>query len=373
MMEKEPLASIVISSYNYGRYLHDCIDSALSQSYSRTEVVVVDDASTDDSREIITGYGERIRPVLRERNMGGRATYNDSCRVSKGEVILILDSDDMLCPTAIESAVVLFQNPEVVKVHWPLWQIDEFGIKSGHLDPCPRLPSGDFRAEVVSRGPFGYAFPSTSGNAYARRFLEKVLPVPPGGPYGDAYLAAWALVSGAVRSPSEPQGYYRIHGRNNYGSSDFTARLERDMRHARICLAQIKEHYSARGIQIDEENWKGHSWHFRLNIAVENIKRVVPVGESLILVDEDIWATGGMLEGRRVLSFPESGGEFAGRPSTDLDAVQELEKQREAGAGFIVFIWQTFWWLDYYTGLRNYLRSRFPCILEDSECVIYKL
>ncbi len=96
------LASIVISSYNYGRFLRDCIDSALNQTYLDTEVIVVDDASTDDSPEVIASYGDRIVPILRKKNEGGRATCNAACKVSRGEVILLLDSDDMLCPTAVE-------------------------------------------------------------------------------------------------------------------------------------------------------------------------------------------------------------------------------------------------------------------------------
>src|SRR5438874_11517777 len=82
-MNDRPLASIVISSYNYGRFLKDCIDSALNQTYPETEVIVVDDASSDDSREIIGSYANRIKPILREKNEGGRATYNAACRLSQ--------------------------------------------------------------------------------------------------------------------------------------------------------------------------------------------------------------------------------------------------------------------------------------------------
>jgi glycosyltransferase involved in cell wall biosynthesis len=54
------LVTILINNYNYGRFLRDAIDSALNQTYSNTEVIVVDDGSTDSSREIIASYGERI-------------------------------------------------------------------------------------------------------------------------------------------------------------------------------------------------------------------------------------------------------------------------------------------------------------------------
>ena len=66
----DALASILINNCNYGRFLPHAIDSALGQTYRDIEVVVVDDGSTDDSRDIIARYGERIVPVLKMPTMG---------------------------------------------------------------------------------------------------------------------------------------------------------------------------------------------------------------------------------------------------------------------------------------------------------------
>jgi glycosyltransferase involved in cell wall biosynthesis len=62
---RQPLVSVIINNYNYGRFLGEAIDSVLNQTYQRTETIVVDDGSTDNSREIIAGYGDRIIPVLK--------------------------------------------------------------------------------------------------------------------------------------------------------------------------------------------------------------------------------------------------------------------------------------------------------------------
>src|SRR5688500_10169891 len=115
----DPLASVIINNYNYGRYLGAAIDSALAQTYPHTEVVVVDDGSTDDSRQVIAGYGERVVPVLKE-NGGQASAFNAGFAASRGDVVLFLDADDLLLPGAVAAAVAHLADPEVVKVHWPL-------------------------------------------------------------------------------------------------------------------------------------------------------------------------------------------------------------------------------------------------------------
>src|SRR5204862_6396073 len=67
-----PLVSVIINNYNYAAYLGDAIDSALRQDYSQKEVLVVDDGSTDRSRDVIAGYGSRITPIFKAN--GGQAS-----------------------------------------------------------------------------------------------------------------------------------------------------------------------------------------------------------------------------------------------------------------------------------------------------------
>src|SRR5687767_6151914 len=86
-----PLVSIIIDNYNYARFLPAAIDSALGQTYPNTEVIVVDDGSTDTSREVIRSYGGRVVPVLKE-NGGMMSAYNAGFSVSRGEVVVFLDS-----------------------------------------------------------------------------------------------------------------------------------------------------------------------------------------------------------------------------------------------------------------------------------------
>ena len=81
-----PLVSILINNFNYCKYLSDAIDSALSQTYAPTEVIVVDDGSIDQSREVIARYHSKIAAVLKEN--GGRASaFNAAVSGSKGDIL----------------------------------------------------------------------------------------------------------------------------------------------------------------------------------------------------------------------------------------------------------------------------------------------
>jgi glycosyltransferase involved in cell wall biosynthesis len=149
MMKDKPLASIIVNNYNYGRFLQDATDSALNQTYSNIEVIVVDDGSTDNSREIIDSYGKQVIPILKQ-NGGQASAFNTGFVVSRGEVIIFLDADDMLLPTAVEKAVEKLWQPEVVKVHWYQWEIDSQSKQTGQKYPDNyALGEGNFREKFI--------------------------------------------------------------------------------------------------------------------------------------------------------------------------------------------------------------------------------
>src|SRR5687767_8093344 len=127
-------ASVIITNYNYGRYLNAAIDSALSQTYTPCEVVVVDDGSTDGSAELVAAYRDRVVPVFTEHG-GQAAAFNAGFAASCGDVVCFLDADDVLLPRALEDAVVHFSNPDVTKVHWMFSGIDESGEATGEIIP----------------------------------------------------------------------------------------------------------------------------------------------------------------------------------------------------------------------------------------------
>jgi glycosyltransferase involved in cell wall biosynthesis len=109
MKKTLPLVSIVLPAYNHGKYLHEAIQSVLSQSYPNVELLVFDDGSTDNTAEILATYDKQFY-WERHKNMGQSATLNKGWQMSTGEIISYLSADDALEPNAVEMAVKCLQN-----------------------------------------------------------------------------------------------------------------------------------------------------------------------------------------------------------------------------------------------------------------------
>src|SRR5688500_7731615 len=174
-----PLISIIISSYNYAPFLRDAIDSALQQTYLNKEVIVVDDGSKDQSPEIIKRYGNKIISILKE-NGGQASSMNAGFKVSKGDIIIFLDSDDILYKDAVENIVAAFQDPSVSKAHWMLDEINAAGKKTNKTLPKYSLAEGSFLKDLLLYGPIkcgGPPYsPPTSGNAWSENILGRSIP-----------------------------------------------------------------------------------------------------------------------------------------------------------------------------------------------------
>jgi glycosyltransferase involved in cell wall biosynthesis len=113
------LVSVVIPAYNAARYITECLDSVLYQTYPRVEIIVVDDGSTDDTRTVLAPYiaTGKIKYLYRQ-NRGPGAARNLAIQNSTGEFIAFLDADDLWLPEKLEKQLALFRNrPEVGMVY----------------------------------------------------------------------------------------------------------------------------------------------------------------------------------------------------------------------------------------------------------------
>jgi glycosyltransferase involved in cell wall biosynthesis len=373
-MEVRETVSIVINNYNYGRFLGVAIDSALAQTHPGTEVVVVDDGSSDDSRDVLVRYDDRVVSVL-QANGGQAAALNAGLGASRGGVVVFLDSDDWLTPTAAARAAEALRGSGAVKAHWPLWDVDTLGRPTGHVRPRSELPEGDLRALAVREGPDCYVTPPTSGNAWSRGFLERVSPIPER-EYrlcADAYLFGLAPLFGPMRRVAEPQGFYRLHEGNNYSGLSFEEYLRRDLSLYEHRCTAMSRHCRDLNLDADPAGWIRRSWLHRLDATAREIEALVPPGGRFILADEDSWNMRACA-GRRSIPFPERDGLYWGRPADDAAAIEELERLRRRGeASHLVVGWPAFWWLDHYRGFDRHLRSRYRCASANERMVAFDL
>lgn len=107
-----PLVSVVIPCYNYGRYLSECIKSVLDQQDVQVDLLVIDDASSDGSAEIVSRlatHDSRIRTICHETNQGHIATYNEGLAQSRGDYTVLLSADDLLTPGCLSRATSLME------------------------------------------------------------------------------------------------------------------------------------------------------------------------------------------------------------------------------------------------------------------------
>ncbi len=230
----KPLISIIINNYNYCRYLQRAIDSALGQTYPGCEVIVVDDASSDGSAELIRSYRSSIIPLLQTKNSGQGAALNAGFAACRGDVVIFLDSDDYLYPEAA-SQIISAWKPGSSKAQYRLDLVD---AEERFIDlfPAPEVSfdSGDVVPLLLKSG--RYESSVTSGNAFARTALVAILPMPEDEfrIAADGYLVTLAPFYGSVLSIEKSLGAYRRHTRNDSRTGeDLGASVRRWLKHDR--------------------------------------------------------------------------------------------------------------------------------------------
>ncbi len=218
-MSKPIAVDIVIDNYNYGRFLGSAIDSALGQKHANTRVIVVDDGSTDNSREVIARYGNRITTVFKD-NGGQASAFNAGWAHCRGDLVIFLDADDILLPEAAERIAAAFAaRPQASKVQCRMAVIDEDGRRTGELMPTADvpIPNGDLRSSALTF-PFDVLRMATSGNAFSAAALTRIMPVPERefAKSADWYLQHTIPLLGEVVSLQDVYACYRVHSSNSY-------------------------------------------------------------------------------------------------------------------------------------------------------------
>lgn len=214
----QPTISVVIPCYNYANFVCDAIDSVLSQDYQDTEVIVVDDASSDNSREVISKYGNRFKIVFKEINEGHAAAFNSGFAVSSGDIVVFLDADDFLLP----GALTRIAKNGGLSVPMCQYRMSLVNSQGEPYDIFPKLEqpflTGDQKSRLLRTGRVPTTV--TSGLVFKRNFLEKIMPIPPEAfrQGADGYLATLAPLYGPLgEGGPEPISAYRQHNHNHSG------------------------------------------------------------------------------------------------------------------------------------------------------------
>ncbi len=152
------------------------VDSALAQTWPDVQVVVVDDGSTVTSHARCSIPTVTQIQTIYKKNGGQASCVNAAAPLLTGDAVILLDADDMLDPTAIETTIGFFADPDVVKVHWPMATVDRNGYPTGQIR-WQQLSSGNVRNRALRLGPASHDTPACSANIWRRSFFEALVPV----------------------------------------------------------------------------------------------------------------------------------------------------------------------------------------------------
>jgi glycosyltransferase involved in cell wall biosynthesis len=237
--------SIIIANYNFRDFVGAAIESALAVDWPNKEVIVVDDASTDDSKTIIEGFRASVTAFFRPKSHQ-LGSHMFGFEQSTGEIIIFLDSDDLLEPEVMQEITKVWRSG-VSKVQFRMNLIDATGAQLGTAIP-QFPPKGDpdkLRRNFLRT--MAYTTPQGTGNAYSRDFVQQAYSMATGTMrWSDTVLLTLAPILGDVLTIGRPLARCRIHTANNTGlrsldPAKIRERLEEDIDKAALFLSVSRQ------------------------------------------------------------------------------------------------------------------------------------
>jgi glycosyltransferase involved in cell wall biosynthesis len=397
---QETKVTVAVPTLNRSSLLRICLASILAQDYPDFKVIVLDNASSDDTRAVVASFADtRLVYAGCEENIGQLLNWNRAIDLNSSPYLNIFHDDDVMLPGFISSSVkFLGDNPGVAISCTLARNIDIEGKPLG-VEGLVEWPDG-----VIDGIEFLHTVARGQPNA-----------VPP----SSVMFRASALdVVGKFDSPHnryhiDRNILYRIASRFDIGylsreliqlrcHEDQLWKQYVDNSQERIMIPAIAERIDAIGMLLLSKRaevtayrrwleerllfWNARysefvnslipdsywSWSERLAMVAREITEVVQANNKLILVDADQLGSG-VFEGYQVVPYVERDGAYWGPPQDDESAIRELERLRADGAGFVVIGWPAFYWLEHYSGLADHLQKQYPCILRNSRLVVYAL
>jgi hypothetical protein len=218
----------MVVNYNYARFLGEALDSIVNQTYQNFEIVICDDGSTDNSRELISSYAHRdsrVRPIFKE-NGGVARALNTTYAATAGEIIAMLDADDLFTREKLEKVVEKFApGGRVGTVLNTLTKVDSNGHPIGSIPQFGKLDRGELREKLL-RCAAHWAIAPTSGISFRRACADLVFPIPEEQfrTEADGYMCTVAPLFYAVDVIDEPMTIYRVHSSNVTAASSISVK-----------------------------------------------------------------------------------------------------------------------------------------------------
>jgi glycosyltransferase involved in cell wall biosynthesis len=391
--------TVAIPTYNRSRLLKEAIESALAQDYPNLCVAVLDNASSDDTQAVVRSIADpRLLYVRNETNIGCMPNWNRAIELNTSPYFCLFSDDDVMLPGFIrESSIILDENPNVAFSFTPAKYVDINRVPLGirHTQDMPPGVSEGLRyIELLVNGRRCRVEPSAV--MMRARALAEVGPFDTPHTRDTDDLNLWfrlaarysvafipkELVEMRVHAGQLSEAGFRAGGKGYYG--DFVERIDgisyllqseraNDRSYRDWLATSLRTLHFNQSMQLHSlfpDLY--YTWTERLEMAKRDLAALIPSGDTFVLVDDSQWGND-FVTGRRSISLMERDGVDWGRPPDDETAIRELERHRQAGTAFIVFGWPAFWWLDYYGELREYLSSRFRCVVMNSRMAAFDL
>ncbi|MEH2194600.1 MAG: glycosyltransferase [Nostoc sp.] len=216
--------SCLINNYNYAGFLSEAIDSALNQTVKFDEIIIVDDASTDDSAAVIAKFIQKnnVKYILKQKNQGQLSSFNEGFLAATGDVLFFLDADDIYEPEYLETALSFYNRRSECDFIFCAYK--KFGAIEGIFQTD--IVDLDLGYSVIRTLYTGEWIGSiTSTLSIRREIISKFLPIP--------YIEDWrvraddclvwgaSLVGAKKFYISKPLVRYRIHQNNQFHNKKF--------------------------------------------------------------------------------------------------------------------------------------------------------
>ena len=218
--------SVIIPTFNGSKFLGTAIESVLNQTYQDFELIVVDDGSTDDTRKVVSQFGEKVF-YFYQPNQGSPQARNAGLRLTRGIYLALLDSDDVFLPDRLERGVeFLNRTPDVALVHGETQVVDSYG------KPVPEATEYNRGLYAKERREGSSYFRILDGNAmfpstilFRRECLDRVGFFDPAFPPREDYdwYLRFALDYKVQLLESPPVCQYRLHNQNQSNRYDAEA------------------------------------------------------------------------------------------------------------------------------------------------------